>query len=158
MRIEEDDVPMASDDKTKALIDGLNKDLAAELAAVIQYTTYAAVAKGVHRPTLVEFFETEVPDELAHAKFLANKIAALGGTPTTKPNSVTIPDSNRGLLEEVFKAETEAIKGYTERVKQAEEAGETGLKVQLEDQILDETNHREETAKLLEQTKVSNDL
>lgn len=149
---------MASSDKTKTLIDGLNKDLAGELAAVIQYTTYAAVAKGVHRPTLVEFFEAEIPDELGHAKFLANKIAALGGTPTTKPNPVTIPDTNRGLLEEVLKAETQAIKDYTERIKQAEEAGETGLKVQLEDQVLDETNHREETAKLLEQTVTSNDL
>lgn len=149
---------MASDDKIKTLVDGLNKDLAGELAAVIQYTTYAAVARGVHRPTLVDFFEAEIPDELGHAKFLANKIAALGGTPTTKPNPVTIPDTNRGLLEEVLKAETQAIKDYTERVAQAEEAGETGLKVQLEDQILDETNHREETAKLLEQTQVSNDL
>ena len=149
---------MASNAKIKTLIDGLNKDLAGELAAVIQYTPYAAVAKGVHRPTLVAFFEAEVPDELGHAKFLANKIAALGGTPTTKPNPVTIPDSNRGLLEEVLKAETQAIKDYTERVTQAEEAGETGLKGQLEDQILDETNHREETAKLLEQTSVSNHL
>ncbi len=149
---------MAKADKTKELIDGLNKDLAGELAAVIQYTIYGAVAKGAHRPTLVSFFEGEIPDELGHAKFLANKIAALGGTPTTKPNPVPVPDTNRGLLEEVLKAETQAIADYTERVEQAEAAGETGLKVQLEDQILDETNHREETAKLLEQTSSGHEL
>lgn len=149
---------MAKQGKINELVDGLNSDLAGELAAVIQYTIYAAVAKGVHRPTLVSFFEAEVPDELGHAKFLANKIAALGGTPTTKPNPVPVPDSNRGLLEEVLKAETQAIADYTKRIEQAEAVGETGLKVQLEDQILDETNHREETAKLLEQTATGSDL
>jgi bacterioferritin len=141
-----------ADDKTKQLIEGLNKDLAGELAAVIQYTTYAAVANGVHRPTLVNFFQAEITDELMHAQFLANKIATLGGTPTTKPNPVKIGSTNRDLLEEVLKAETQAIRDYNERVKQAEEFGDTGLKVQLEDQIRDETNHREETLKLLEQT------
>jgi bacterioferritin len=141
-----------ADDNTKRLIEGLNKDLAGELAAVIQYTTYAAVANGVHRPTLVNFFQAEIADELVHAQFLANKIATLGGTPTTQPNPVKIGSSNRDLLEEVLKAETEAISGYAERIKQAEEVGDIGLKVQLEDQIRDETNHREETLKLLEQT------
>lgn len=141
-----------ADDKTKQLIEGLNKDLAGELAAVIQYTTYAAVANGVHRPTLVNFFQAEITDELMHAQFLANKIATLGGTPTTKPNPVKIGSTNRDLLEEVLKAETQAIRDYNERVKQAEAFGDTGLKVQLEDQIRDETNHREETLKLLEQT------
>ncbi|MCO5177836.1 MAG: ferritin-like domain-containing protein [Thermomicrobiales bacterium] len=149
---------MAKQDKINELIDGLNRDLAGELAAVVQYTIYAAVAKGVHRPTLVSFFEAEVPDELGHAKFLANKIAALGGVPTTTPNEVPVPNSNRGLLEEVLKAETQAIADYTERVAQADAAGEVGLKVQLEDQIVDETNHREETAKLLEQTSTGHDL
>jgi bacterioferritin len=141
-----------ADDKTKKLIDGLNKDLAGELAAVIQYTTYAAVANGVHRPTLVNFFQAEIADELMHAQFLANKIASLGGTPTTKPNPVKIGGSNRELLEEVLKAETQAISDYGERITQVEEFGDIGLKVQLEDQIRDETNHREETMKLLEQT------
>lgn len=149
---------MANNDKMHTLIDGLNSDLAGELAAVIQYTTYAGVAKGVHRPALVEFFEAEIPDELGHARFLSNKIAALGGTPTTTPNPVPLPDSNRGLLEEVLKAESKAIKDYDKRIKQAEELGDIGLKVQLENQVLDETNHREETAKLLDQTSGSKDL
>ena len=137
---------------TQTRIDGLNSDLAGEVAAVIQYTTYAAVARGIHRTALVEFFEAEIPDELGHARFLSNKIAALGGTPTTRPNPVVVPDSNRGLLEEVLKAETQAIEDYNQRIRQAEDLGDTGLKVQLEDQILDETNHREETAKLLDLT------
>jgi bacterioferritin len=142
-----------ADSKMQELIEGLNKDLAAELGAVIQYTTYAAVATGVHRPTLVGFFEGEIADELRHAQFLANKIAALGGTPTTTPDRITIGASNRELLEAVLEAETQAIKGYTERIDQAEAIGDIGLKVQLEDQIRDETEHREETLKLLRDAK-----
>lgn len=142
---------MAADAK-QALIDGLNTDLAGELGAVIQYTTYAAVANGVHRPTLVAFFQGEIADELGHAQFLANKIAALGGIPTTQPDQVKIGSTNRELLEFVLEAETRAIQNYTERVSQAEAVGDIGLKVQLEDQIRDETSHREETMRLLEQT------
>ncbi|NNL30169.1 MAG: ferritin-like domain-containing protein, partial [Gemmatimonadetes bacterium] len=43
------------------LIDRLNEDLAGELSAVIQYTTYAAKATGPYRPQLVDFFLEEVP-------------------------------------------------------------------------------------------------
>ena len=70
----------------KTLIENLNKDLADELAAVIQYTTYAAKVTGPYRPQLVQFFLAEVPDEQLHAQFLANKVVALGGEPTTKPS------------------------------------------------------------------------
>jgi bacterioferritin len=136
------------------LIDGLNHDLAGELGAVIQYTTYAAVASGFERPQLVTFFQQEIADELLHAQYLADKIAALGGVPTTTPDAVTIPQTNRELLEEVLAAETRAIAGYTERIGQAEAVGDIGLKVQLEDIVRDETAHREETLKLLAQIPV----
>lgn len=141
---------MASDNKQQ-LIDGLNKDLAAELGAVIQYTTYSAVADGFERPQLVAFFQQEVADELLHAQFLADKIAALGGSPTTKPDAVNVPDTNQELLEEVLAAETRAIEGYVARIDQADAVGDVGLKVQLEDIVRDETSHREETLKLLRQ-------
>jgi bacterioferritin len=136
-------------DLKQQLIDGLNQDLAGELGAVIQYMTYAAVASGFERPQLVIFFQQEIADELLHAQFLADKIAALGGTPTTKSDAVTIPETNGELLEEVLAAETRAIAGYTERISQADAVGDIGLRVQLEDIVRDETSHREETLKLL---------
>jgi len=67
------------------MIDHLNQDLAGELGAIIQYLTYAAKATGPYRPQLAQFFLTEVADEQLHAQFLANKIVALGGEPTTQP-------------------------------------------------------------------------
>ncbi len=131
------------------LIARLNDDLANELGAVIMYLTYAARATGPYRPQLSQFFLAEVADEQLHAQYLANKIVALGGEPTTVPRAVATPDGNRRMLEEVLKAENEATIGYTLRAKQAEEYGDKGLVVQLEDFIRDESSHVEETDRIL---------
>lgn len=133
----------------KTLIENLNKDLAEELAAVIQYTTYAAKVTGPYRPQLVQFFLAEVPDEQLHAQFLANKIVALGGEPTTVPSKVKKAHTNHEMLEAVLEAETRAVESYTQRADEAGEFGDVGLKVQLEDMVRDETGHREETARML---------
>lgn len=135
-------------DKQK-LIDALNQDLADEFSAIIQYLTYSAKATGPYRPQLAQFFLDEVPDEQGHAQFLANKIVALGGEPTTEPNPVADAANNHEMLENVLEAERRAIKSYTERAKQADEYGDKGLAVQLEDMIADETSHAEETERIL---------
>tara|TARA_R110002095_G_scaffold189514_1_gene166997 strand:- start:677 stop:1102 length:426 start_codon:yes stop_codon:yes gene_type:complete len=133
----------------QTMIVKLNEDLANELAAIIQYTTYAAKATGPYRPQLTQFFLAEVPDEQMHAQFLANKIVAFGGEPTTVPAKVTAAHSNREMLEAVLAAEKDATAGYTTRAKEAEELGDKGLAVQLEDMIRDESGHAEEVERIL---------
>jgi bacterioferritin len=133
----------------QTMIDHLNEDLAGELSAVIQYTTYAAKATGPYRPQLSQFFLAEVVDEQGHAQFLANKIVALGGEPTTTPRPVPAANSNQAMLEAVMEAETKAVKDYTQRAKEADEFGDKGLAVQLEDMVRDESIHREETERIL---------
>lgn len=133
----------------KKLIDGLNEDLAFEYQAVLMYNTYAAMASGIHRPILRGFFESEITDELKHAAFLANKITALGGTPTTEPTPLEIVQDSQSMLEQVQKAESETIERYVKRRNQAEEFGDFGLANDLDEIISDETEHKEETEKLL---------
>ena len=133
----------------QALIDVLNKDLSAELQAIIQYLTYSAKVTGPWRPQLVTFMQTEIADELLHAQFLADKICALGGEPTTTPRPVPPAEHPRDMLKAILEAELQAGKDYTQRAKQADEYGDKGLAVQLEDMVRDETGHAEETAKLL---------
>jgi bacterioferritin len=135
--------------KKETLIDHLNEDLAGELGAVIQYTTYAAKTTGPYRPQLSQFFLAEVPDEQAHAQFLANKIVALGGEPTTSARPVPQADSNRQMLQEVLNAERRAVEDYATRAKEAETYGDKGLMVELEDMVRDETGHAEETERIL---------
>ncbi len=135
--------------KRETLIENLNNDLAGELGAIIQYLTYAAKATGPYRPQLSAFFLAEVPDEQAHAQYLANKIVALGGEPTTTPRPVPKASTNREMVEAVLAAEQQATKDYTQRAKEAEEFGDKGLAVQLEDMIRDESGHSEETERIL---------
>jgi bacterioferritin len=127
----------------------LNEDLANELAAVIQYSTYSAKVTGPFRPQLSQFFLTEVADEQLHAQFLANKIVTLGGEPTTVPATVPVAHGNKAMLEAILVAETHAVKAYTERAEEAAALGLKGLSVDLEDMIRDETNHKEETQRIL---------
>lgn len=131
------------------LIDNLNHDLAGELGAIIQYLTYAAKVTGPYRPQLSQFFLTEVADEQIHAQFLANKIVALGGEPTTTPRSVPTAHSNREMLEAVLASERQATADYTQRAREAESLGEKGLAVSLEDIVRDESGHSEETERIL---------
>jgi bacterioferritin len=139
----------ASSLSKQSLIDGLNTDLAHEYQAILMYNSYAAMVYGMHRPTLKQFFEGELPEELAHAQLLADKITALGGTPTTEPAPLTLATEPTAMLHQVLKAESETIDRYVERRRQAEEAGEYGLATDLDDIIRDETEHKEETEKLL---------
>ncbi|MCB1122364.1 MAG: ferritin-like domain-containing protein [Verrucomicrobiae bacterium] len=133
----------------ETLIKHLNEDLAAEFSAIVQYITYAAKATGPYRPQLAQFFLAEVADEQMHAQYLANKIVALGGEPVTDPAPVKEAATNKEMIEAVLEAERNAVKGYTERAKQAEEYGDKGLVVQLEDMVRDESGHSEETERIL---------
>lgn len=131
------------------LIAKLNEDLAGEYQAIIMYVTYTAAVTGPHRPMLKEFFAAEVPEELGHAQFLADKIASFGGTPTTEPRSVPFTTDPRTMLENVLAAEKQAIADYKARVEDALKLGEKGLSIHLETIVEDETRHYEETEKIL---------
>lgn len=136
-------------DARQELIDGLNEDLAAEYGAIIMYRTYASLTSGPYRIELKNFFEGEIPDELGHAAFLTDKIVALGGTPTTQADSVPHTTENRQMLENALRAEEDTIARYTRRLEQAEAAGEISVKIQLEDLIVDESQHRDDIRRML---------
>ena len=133
----------------QTLIDHLNADLAGELGAIIQYLTYAAKTSGPFRPQLSQFFLVEVADEQLHAQFLANKIVALGGEPTPQPRPTPAAKTNREMLEAVLAAERQATQDYTRRAEEAAAYGDKGLAVQLENMVLDESGHSEETERIL---------
>ena len=133
----------------QTLIDHLNEDLAGELGAIIQYITYAAKATGPYRPQLSQFFLTEVADEQVHAQYLANKIVAFGGEPTTEARPVPAAADNKAMIEAVLEAERRAIHDYSQRAEEAEAFGDKGLVVQLEDMVRDESGHADETERIL---------
>jgi len=56
----------------------------------------------------------------------------------------------RQMLDCALAAEKQAIADYTTRIGQAEACGELGLKVALENQLADETRHKEEIERIIE--------
>jgi len=139
--------PQATD--RQDLIEGLNHDLAGEYQAIVMYIQYSAKLTGPYRRELRALFQAEIADEQGHAQFLADKIASLGGEPTTQPRPITRADQPREMLEHALAAEKQAIKDYTERLHQADAFGDIGLKVSLENQLADETRHKEELERVL---------
>jgi bacterioferritin len=139
----------APDTARDELVRHLNEDLAGEYQAILMYVTYAATVTGPHRPVLRQFFAGEITEELAHAQFLAEKIASLGGAPTTDPRPVPVTEDPRQMLTNVLEAEERAIADYKTRAEQAARFGDRGLVTHLETIIDDETGHYEETEKIL---------
>lgn len=131
------------------LIEGLNEDLAGELQAMLMYLNYSATLIGPYRQELRNLFQGEIADEQGHAQFLSDKIAALGGKPTTNPRPVPDARDAKEMLLRVLDAEKQAIRDYMQRAEQAEEFGDIGLKVELENQISDETRHKELVERIL---------
>lgn len=147
---------MKSNSELEALITGLNEDLANEYSAAIMYTFNASVIEGMYRPILRPFFEGEITDEMGHALYLSNKIKILGGTPTTTPAKVNQFTEPKEMLEGAVKAEEDTIKRYEERKIQAEKLGLSELAIHLDDMIEDETGHKEELSRLLNDSAFSN--
>jgi bacterioferritin len=131
------------------LIEGLNHDLAGEYQAILMYINYAAKITGPFRRDLSALFQAEIADEQGHAQFLAGKIVALGGEPTTTPRPVPSASKPQQMLECALAAEKQAIADYNARIRQAIACGEVALKVVLENQVADETRHKEEIERIL---------
>jgi bacterioferritin len=140
---------MATSDAQAQLLEGLNEDLRGEFQAVIMYRLYASMVQGPYRQELRNFFAAEIPEELAHAQLLADKIAALGGMPASTPAPVTVVADAKAMIETALNAEVETIDRYVTRREQAEAAREFGLAAELDTVIADETKHRDELRQML---------
>ena len=131
------------------LIKGLNADLNNEIAASLRYLLEASLMWGLAGHEAREVFQEEVADEMKHAALLADKIVALGGTPSIDPELPTpIKDAKKALQRELD-YERKAVANYIERCKQADACGEIGLRIELETLIADETHHAEVIERLM---------
>ena len=135
--------------KESDLIEGLNQDLARELGAICRAIQQAAMARGTASQDLRIFLKTEVIDNVFHALFLADKIAALGGTPTAEPAPFRRLSDPGEMVEYDLNEERRVIKHYSERLQQATGAWALGLQARLEKILADEEEHELGLRKLL---------
>ena len=123
------------------LIDGLNKILNLELETVLRGVYHAASARGMLGHELRELLKQDVPSELGHAMFLADKIVALGGQVEVHPTSPRPLEAARDLLQQNIAAEREIIAHYNDGIDQASEYGDKGLMIRLEEILAQESDH-----------------
>jgi bacterioferritin len=131
---------MANEAKEK-LVAGLNDDLALELAGIVRAVYQASTAGGLLGHELRELLQKELPVELQHAQFLADKIAILGATPTTSIAEVPLPVDVGKMIDEDIATEWKIVSRLRERASQAESFGDIGLKIRLEEMIAEGTDH-----------------
>lgn len=130
------------------LIEGLNADLNLELEAVLRGVYHAAAGRGMLGHEVREMLHKELPSELEHAMFLADKIVALGGEIRIRPNHPKDLVASRQLLSDNIEAERQVIANYTRRIDQALEFGDKGLAIRLESILSAETDQLEELERL----------
>jgi bacterioferritin len=133
----------------KALIDALNEDLAREYQAIIAYTVYSNVLKGAQWMNIAAELQNHAAQELQHAMTVADQIDYLGGMPTATPKPVKLSDKPEDMIRFDLDNETETIKNYRQRVKQAEAIGHYALSEALRQIITQEQEHQHDLATAL---------
>jgi bacterioferritin len=130
------------------LINGLNEDLNLELEGLLRGVYHAAAGRGMLGHELRELLKKELPSELDHAMFLADKIVALGGQVRIRPSLPAELGAARELLQENIAGERKIISNYAKRIDQASEFGDKGLVIRLENMLASETDHLEQLERL----------
>jgi len=138
-----------ADRKTQKLLEGLQQDLTRELHAVLQYSYQAAMVLGPRALNLREYLREEATDELKHVAFLADQIVNLAGSPKFSSPKISETNDLKQMLENDLDLERDALLEYRERAKQAELAGELGLKIRLEELLAEESDHAHELERML---------
>ena len=131
------------------MIELLNGDIQHELKAALTYLMQHATAPGIHGHQLREILAPEIPGELTHAIRLADKVVALGGKPDLTVGPIESQETVAEMLKYDLELEEEAVKNYATRADQADELGDLGLKVMLEDLAAEESDHRDMLERLL---------
>ena len=133
----------------RALINALNDDLAREYQAIIAYTVYSNVLTGAQWMKIADELKLHAAEELQHAMIIADQIDYLGGMPTATPKEVKLSDKPEDMIRFDLDNETETIRNYRERVKQAEALGHYALSEQLRKIISQEQEHQHDLATAL---------
>ena len=127
----------------------LNQDLAREFQAIIAYVVYSQTMKGAKFQAVAGELKKHAGEELEHALLIAKQIDYLNGTPVTVPEPVRLSDDPELMLRYDLQNETDTIKAYRQRIRQAEAMGEFGLGEVLRKIIAQEQEHLTDLADAL---------
>lgn len=125
----------------KELIKKLNKDLEWEYAAMVQYIQHSAAITGAKYDSVRKELIIHAQEEMNHAVILSTQIDYLGATPSVDVEKVEVSADSLAMLKQDLKGERHAIESYKQRIGEAEELKEYGLRRALEDILIQEEEH-----------------
>lgn len=131
------------------LIQGLQEDLAREYKAIIQYVIFSQKIDSAEYMNIAAELEKHAHEELDHALAVAKQLDFLGAYPTHEPAPVEVSEDNEEMLRADLRAEDETVRGYRERIQQAEALGEYALSEVLRGIVRQEQDHQIDLASAL---------
>jgi bacterioferritin len=123
------------------LIEALNEDLSREYQAIIAYVNYSQVLKGAAYMNIADELAVHAKEELDHALAIANHVDYLGGMPSVTPKPVKTSEKAEEMLRFDLDNETQTIREYRRRVKQAEALNEYSIAESLRGILVQEQDH-----------------
>ncbi|MEO0231023.1 MAG: ferritin-like domain-containing protein [candidate division WOR-3 bacterium] len=136
---------------SKDLLELLNKAIARELQVSIQYMWQHVLWKGVKGFAVKDELKKIAITEMKHAEAIAERLAYLGGIPTTKPDPIFVGESLKEMIERDKMDEENAIKLYKEIIKKAENEGDITTADLFKKILADEEEHHDIFTSLLEE-------
>ncbi len=131
------------------LVTKLNDQLNREVTTFLRYMLQGAVIKGAEWENVRAMYLEEVSDEVGHAQYLANQLAALGATPKLQPQlAPPLTDPREMLSRDIFEEQTD-VGNYVALAALAEKQGLIALKMTMEEQAADEDEHRQTMQRFL---------
>lgn len=128
---------------TQKVIAALNKAIALENTATLQYKQHALLVSGLWRKVFADFFATEGKNSLEHALKFGQKVVALGGVPTVEVGgTVRQATELEEMLRQDLELEQETLQAYREACTLA--ADDMALRTMLETHIESEQHDLEE--------------
>ncbi len=129
----------------------LNKAIAREIQVSIQYMWQHVQVIGVKGVAVQDKFQQTAVAEMKHAEKIAERLWYLGGTPTTKPDPITVGKTMKEFLELDTKAEEEAIVMYKKIIEMAKKEEDVTTAFMFQEILEDEEEHHDLFTTMLEE-------
>lgn len=136
---------------SKALLDLLNKAIAREMQVSIQYMWQHVLWVGVKGFAVKDELKEIAITEMKHAEAIAERLAYLGGKPTTKPEPIFVGKTLKEMIARDKKDEEGAIRLYKQIIDVARKEGDETTKKIFKQILSDEEEHHDTFTGLLEE-------
>lgn len=135
---------------SKELLKLLNDAVARELQVSIQYIWQHVLLTGVKGFAVKDELKKIAIAEMKHAEEIAERLAYLGGVPTTKPSPIFVGNDLKEMIKQDVKDEEGAIKLYKEIIALARKEGDEVTEKMFRDILAGEEGHHDTFTSLLE--------